>query len=125
MAALRRASGIHTGTAKTIVSNFCEGRSYAHLTLADLDVLGCLLYARLRVGVVAVASSAVPLAALPADGRHGSISGAGVTFERVVASGRTAAAAWPTELALERDAPDQMLVRFLRAAPPRGVPDKS
>lgn len=143
IAALRRASGMNLGTSKTIVAGFCEGRSYARLTLEELDILGnaprvggvdyftvmhrddaiierkpWLLYERQRACGVAWASSEVPIAALPADGRHGSVSGAGVTFESVAASTRTAAAAWPTEIAIERDEADTMLVRFLRATTP-------
>jgi hypothetical protein len=140
IAALRRASGMNLGTSKTIVARFWEGRSYARMTLDDLDILGnaprvggvdfitamlrddaiidrkpWLLYARQCAWGVACASSEVPIAALPAHGRHGSVSG---TFESVAASTRTAAAAWPTEIAIECDEADAMLVRFLRATTP-------
>lgn len=143
MAALRRMCGLRFGTAKTLVADFCEGRSYAHLTLADLDLLGdaprpgrgehfpgdardyaiierrpWLLYARQAPGSVAAASARAPIATLPADGRHGGIYGASVSFEGVATSTRAAAAAWPHELVIERDEPDQMLVRFVRAALP-------
>lgn len=143
MAALKRATGMGLGAAKIIVSEFCEGRSFAHLTLAELDALGdaprvagvnsqtsgardhaimyrkpWLLYARLGPGVVAAAASSMPLAALPADRRHGTINGSTVSFEGVVAAARLAAAACPSEIAIERDEPDQMLVHFLRAMTP-------
>jgi hypothetical protein len=36
--ALREISGMGMSCAKLIVSEFCEGRSYAHLTLADLEL---------------------------------------------------------------------------------------
>jgi hypothetical protein len=45
------------------------------------------------------------------------ISGDGVTFERICNDARTAAAAWPTELRILREEPDQLLLHFLRAPP--------
>jgi hypothetical protein len=38
-------------------------------------------------------------------------------FERLCADVRRSAAAWPTELRILRDEPDQLLLHFRRAAP--------
>jgi hypothetical protein len=144
--ALREISAMALSCAKLIVSNSCEGRSYAQLTLADLDLLGdtprvgggvdyftrCsrddaiierkpyLLYVRSRhtAWSVDTYTSAIPLEAQTAHvatGTGGSISGDDVTFERVCNDVRKAAAAWPTELRILRDEPDQLLLHFLRA----------
>jgi hypothetical protein len=143
MMALREMSPMDLSCAKLIVSNACEGRSYAHLTLADLDLLGdtprvagvdyftrCsrddaiierkpfLLYVRNRQTTRSVDTytSAIPLAAPPANETAGSITGETVTFERVCDDVRRAAAVWPTELRILRDEPDELLLHFLRAA---------
>jgi hypothetical protein len=67
-------------------------------------------------------TSAIPLEAQPAHPgieRAGSITGDSVTFERVCDDVRRAAAAWPTELRILRDEPDQLLLlHFLRAPSP-------
>lgn len=143
VAAVRALGNMGLATAKDIVSTWCEGRSYAHLTVADLELLGdaphvagvefftrmdrdraiidrkpWILVARKSKQSVYTIASRVPLAALPsplADGQYGSRSGASVSFESVAAELRTAAAAWPTEIAIERDEPDELLVHFVRA----------
>jgi hypothetical protein len=150
MIALREMSPMGLSCAKLIVSNACDGQSYAQLTLADLDLLGdtprvggvdyftrCdrdhaiierkpfLLYVRDRhmTRSVNTYASAIPLEAPPAhaeSGTGGSISGDTVTFERVCGDVRKAAAAWPTELRIVRDEPDQLLLHFLRAPFPDG-----
>jgi hypothetical protein len=58
-------------------------------------------------------TSTTPLEAPPAHGRGLS----GGMFERLCADVRRSAAAWPTELRILRDEPDQLLLHFLRAAP--------
>ena len=146
MWALREIAPMDLSCSKMIVSTWCEGRSYEHLSLADLDLLGdtpraggvdsftrrqrddaiidrkpWLLYARRSKQWVYVIASAVPLAAFPsplAEGQYGSVSGASVSFEGVTADARKAAAAWPSEIAIERDDPDELLLRFLRAPLP-------
>ncbi|HEY0195573.1 MAG TPA: hypothetical protein VGC42_30880 [Kofleriaceae bacterium] len=140
--ALRELSAMEMSCAKDIVSNACEGRSYAHLSLADLELLGdvprvggvdyftrrhrddaiierkpYLLYVRAPEATrsVDLHPAAIPLAA-PPDGEHaGCITGDCVTFERVCDDVRRAAAAWPTELRILRDEHDQLLLHFLRA----------
>jgi hypothetical protein len=143
VAAVREVGGMQLTTAKVLVSNICDGRRYPHLTLADLELLGdtprtgsvdyfthrerddaivdrkpWLLYARKSKQSVYVLTSAIPLAAFPAplrEGEYGSRSGSSVSFESVAADARAAAAAWPTEIAIERDDPDELLLHFLRA----------
>jgi hypothetical protein len=142
IAAVRELGNMQLTTAKQIVSSMCEGQSFEHLSLVDIDLLGdtpragvdffvsrhrdeaiidrkpWLLYARKSNLAVHVITSAVPLAVFPAplrDGQYGSISGASVSFESVTAKARAAAAAWPNEIAIERDEPDELLLRFLRA----------
>jgi hypothetical protein len=143
--ALRELAPMDLSCAKLFVSSFCEGRSYAHLTLSDLELLGdmshvegvdyftrrhhedaiirrkpYLLYVRdLRTSrSVLIYVSATPLAAEPmhsAPGETGWISGDDVTFERICDDARRAAAAWPSGLRIVRDEPDQMLLHFIRA----------
>jgi hypothetical protein len=145
MRALMEISKMDLSCAKLIVANSCEGRSYAQLTLADLELLGdaphvggvdhftrrsradanierkpYLLCVRDRrtTRSVAVYSSAIPLEAQPAHPAiemAGTITGDSVTFERVCEDVRRAAAAWPTELRILRDEPDQLLLHFVRA----------
>jgi hypothetical protein len=143
--ALRKIARLDLSCAKVIIGNSCEGRSYAHLTLVDLELLGdvpwvggvdfftcChreqaiierkpyLLYVRDRrtTRSVYLYASARPLEmqpAHPALDMAGSITGDGITFERVCEDVRRSAAAWPTELRVLRDEPDQLLLHFLRA----------
>jgi hypothetical protein len=80
-----------------------------------------LLYVRNRetTGSVYTYRSATPLeAAAVSAAVAGWISGETVTFERVCDDVRKAAAAWPTELRILRDEPDQLLLHFLRAPLP-------
>lgn len=146
MRALRTLAPMDLSCVKLLVSNWCEGRSYAHLTLSDLELLSdapntrgvdyfmrrhrddaiierkpYLLYVRNRqtTGSVSVYTSATLLDTQPTEpppGMIGSISGSSVTFERVCDNARRAAAAWPNELRIVRDEPDQLLLQFLRAA---------
>jgi hypothetical protein len=139
--ALRKIAGIGLSCAMVIVDNSCGGRSYAHLTLTDLELLShrpshsgvdsstyhdrenaiierkpYLLYVRDRLTTrsVDLYTSATPLDTQPTR-PGGSITGDGVTFERVCDNVRKSAAAWPTELRILRDEPDQLLLHFLRA----------
>ncbi len=124
-------------------------RSYAHLTLGDLELLGdvpsvsvCdvhgvddvdrftrnhrdhaiierkpfLLYVRSRETAQAVElhASTVPLDE-PLPKFTSCINGQLVTFESVCNDVRRSVAAWPTELHILRDEPDQLLLYFLRA----------
>jgi hypothetical protein len=124
-------------------------RSYAHLTLGDLELLGdvpsvsvCdvhgvddvdrftrhhrdgaiierkpfLLYVRSRQTAQAVElhASTVPLDE-PLPQFTSCINGQLVTFESVCNDVRRSVAAWPTELHILRDEPDQLLLYFLRA----------
>jgi hypothetical protein len=144
MRALMELSGMELSCAKLIVSNSCEGRSYAQLSLADLELLGdaprvggvdyftrCsrndaiierkpyLLYVRDRQTTRSVYTytSEIPLEEQPAHSAAetpGSITGDSVTFERVCDDARRAAAAWPTELRILRDESDQLLLHFFR-----------
>ncbi len=138
--ALLAIARIGLSCAKTIVS---DGRSYAHLTLADLDliadtpdapfdgagydILGSrwraiverkpyLLYVRDRDSAIRVNfyTSATPLEA-PPQRDAGSIYGSGARLELVRDAVRSTAAAWPTEFRILRDDPDQVLLHFLRA----------
>jgi hypothetical protein len=136
MQALREVAPIELTCAKMIVANAFEGRSYAHLTLADLELLSdvpetggvdfftrrsredaiierkpYLLYIREPEGVGLVAST-TPLDEPPPPPRWGSMSG---PFEAVRDDVRRSAAAWPTELRIERDEPGRLLLHFLRA----------
>ena len=145
MLALQAISPMSLSCAKLIVSNACDGRSYAQLTLAELDLLGdaphvagvdyfirCsrddaiiarkpyLLYVRDRAMPRSVHTyiSATPLEAPQAHRAPqsaGSAAGDDVAFERVCDDVRRAAAAWPTELRVLRDEPNEMLLHFLRA----------
>ena len=130
--------------AKDLVSSWCEGRSYAHLTLADLDLLAdtpraggvtfflrtyrdaaiidrkpYLRYARDpdHPSSVDTFTSSAPPPARPRTA-SGSISGGTVTFDRIRDDARRAAAAWPTEIRILRDEPDELLLHFLRAPSP-------
>lgn len=141
--ALCKIAAMGLSCAKMIVSNSCAGRSYAELTLADLELLGdaprvggvdpftrwyrnnaiierkpYLLYMRDTTRSVYLYASATPLEGPPASpttATGGWISGNGVTFERVCDDVRRSAAAWPIELRILRDEPDQLLLHFLRA----------
>lgn len=128
--------------AKLIVSEICEGRSYAQLTLADLDLLGdasrvsgvdyftCrnrdraiierkpyLLYVRNRQTNRSVYfyASATPLERQPAHPPIERADQTPGTFEGVCDDVRGSAAAWPTELLIMRDEPDHLLLHFIRA----------
>lgn len=127
-------------TAELIVRN-SSVRSYAHLTLADLELLGdtprgadvavftryhrdeaiierkpFLLYVRRpeTTRSVALHASVIPLDEPLAEHTH-QISGEAVTFEGICDDVRRSAAAWPTELSILRNAPDQLLLHFVRA----------
>lgn len=127
-------------TAELIVRN-PSGRSYAHLTLADLELLGdtpsaggvdsftrhhrdfaiidrepFLLYVRSRRTTQAVElhASTFPLDEPPAEYTH-CISGELITFEGVCNDVRRSVAAWPTEFRILRDQPDELLLYILRA----------
>jgi hypothetical protein len=140
--ALRLIAPIELACCKLLISEWCEGRSYAHLLLADLDLLAdapridgveaflsryrdeaiidrqpWLLFARDRPGSVHTLRSRTPLTAFPSPPERsacGSILGATVTYEAVAAKARVSAAAWPAELAIERDHADEMMLRSIR-----------
>ena len=128
--------------AKAIIKGSSEGRSYARLTLADLELLGdipdvggvdyftqmhrheaiierkpYLLYAPSPnpawSGSVALYRTDIPLEA-PSEQPMNMLSGKLVTFEGVCDNVRRSAVAWPSELHILRDEPDLLLVRFLR-----------
>jgi hypothetical protein len=134
---------IGLGCAKVIVCESDGGRNFAHLTLADLDLLAdassvkgvdsfirshrqaaiierkpYLLYVRNHriISSVYVHASTIPLETPPTH-LDGSMSGQSITFERVCEDVRKAATAWPIELRILRDEPDQLLLHFLRAPP--------
>ena len=138
MDALQEIAAMDLSFAKLIVSNSCAGRSYAQLTLADLELLGdargldyvtryfhleaiierkpFLLYERDPSSTSDMYRylSATPLETPPAhrticDSMTGS-------FDRVCASAHMDATALPTELRILRDEPDQMLLHFLRVS---------
>jgi len=129
--------------ANAIINGSSQGRSYARLTLADLELLGdipdvggvdhftrmhrheavierkpYLLYARAQnpgwEGTVALYRTDVPLEA-PLVEPSSWLSGDRVTFEDVCDNVRGSAAAWPSELCILRDEPHMFLLRFLRA----------
>jgi hypothetical protein len=136
--ALQELAPIGLSCAKGIVSTWCEGQSYAHLTLADLELL-CetppdgrvdyfmqrsrehaiidhapyLLYVRKTPNTPArhFYTSAPPLAPSLLRPRFDSMDEA---FESVCHDVRKAAAAWPSELRIIREEPDQLLLHFIR-----------
>jgi hypothetical protein len=133
--ALRKIAAMDLRCLMRIVFND-ERRSYAHLTLADLELLSdapsgmgrrtlsnrhsaimegnpYLLYVRNRetTEYVYIYTSTMPLEAPPSAGRG--ISGG--TFESLCDDVRRSAAACPAEVRILRDEPDQLLLHFLRA----------
>jgi len=131
--------------AEFIVQNASKGRSrdYARLTLADLELLGetpavdgvdnftrwhrqdaiierkpYQLYTRAREPgwskSVAIYRTDVPLEAPSGKNPHW-LSGEGLTFESVCADVLRSAAAWPSELCVLRNEPEQFLLHFVRA----------
>jgi hypothetical protein len=138
MMALREIAPIPLWCLTGLLGDYRAGRRYryAHLTLADLEMLGnappdgvgfvihsCRADAIIerKPYVLLVRDhpyprkwrkwiSAIPLETPPP---HNNSSVYGV-FESVCSEARRVAAVWPTELRLLRDEPDQLLLHFLR-----------
>lgn len=138
MIALRTMSPMSLPCAKDLVSRWCEGASYAHVTLAELDVLGdaprvrgvdffvrCerdaaviarepyLLYA---AGVAPATGTQLWRSAMPLATRSRQASGSSSeSFAVVRARVHAAIAAWPGEIRVVRDEPGELSVQFMRA----------